>query len=326
MYDPAQGASLAGRMSLDGNPAVDDPWPEYELRYLDAAGVEQQRTLPVTTADWAATEARFKRHFTPLADDAPSDDLVPFHEYVAAAPADREGKRPFIYVLESGRRLGRLAVAEEIARLADDRLAVWGLLKEMAGHGATAPEGAAELAAELERVTAEYERQIADLKARYPALVARRLAAGLIKAGNGGRTLADLLSEVDRTPGLEPVPAAAPVTAAPAVTAAAAAPAAAPATASATATAVAGDEALALEPYIDSARCTACNECTNVNRKLFAYNDQKQAYIKDPRAGTFKELVTAAERCPVGIIHPGTPLNPKEKDLAKWVERAKPFN
>jgi hypothetical protein len=34
----------------------------------------------------------------------------------------------------------------------------------------------------------------------------------------------------------------------------------------------------------------------------------------------------AAERCPVGIIHPGTPLNPNEKDLAKWVERAKPFN
>jgi pyruvate-ferredoxin/flavodoxin oxidoreductase len=91
-------------------------------------------------------------------------------------------------------------------------------------------------------------------------------------------------------------------------------------------TAIATEAAVALEPYIDSARCTACNECTAINKRLFAYNAQKQAYIKDPRAGTFKELVTAAERCPVRIIHPGTPLNPKEKDLDKWVERAKPFS
>jgi pyruvate-ferredoxin/flavodoxin oxidoreductase len=33
-----------------------------------------------------------------------------------------------------------------------------------------------------------------------------------------------------------------------------------------------------------------------------------------------------AERCPVDIIHPGTPLNPKEKDLDKWIKRAEPFN
>ena len=49
------------------------------------------------------------------------------------------------------------------------------------------------------------------------------------------------------------------------------------------------------------------------------------AKAKDAKAGTFQQLVLAAERCPVSIIHPGTPLNPKEKDLAKWVERAKRF-
>ena len=39
-----------------------------------------------------------------------------------------------------------------------------------------------------------------------------------------------------------------------------------------------------------------------------------------------KQLVQAAEKCAVRIIHPGTPLNPKEKDLDKWVKRAEPFN
>jgi ferredoxin len=86
------------------------------------------------------------------------------------------------------------------------------------------------------------------------------------------------------------------------------------------------DDDMAMEPYIETDRCTTCNECTNLNGKMFAYDDNKQAYIKDARAGTFAQLVQAAERCPAGLIHPGTPLNPKEKDLAKWTERAQPFN
>ena len=83
---------------------------------------------------------------------------------------------------------------------------------------------------------------------------------------------------------------------------------------------------LVMEPYIETARCTTCHECTNLNRKLFAYNDKKQAVIKDPRGGPFKDIVMAAEKCPVKIIHPGTPLNPKEKNLEKWIKRAERFN
>jgi ferredoxin len=86
------------------------------------------------------------------------------------------------------------------------------------------------------------------------------------------------------------------------------------------------DDDMAMEPYIETDRCTTCNECTNLNGKMFAYDDNKQAYVKDARAGTFAQLVQAAERCPAGLIHPGTPINPKEKDLAKWLERAQPFN
>jgi pyruvate-ferredoxin/flavodoxin oxidoreductase len=88
----------------------------------------------------------------------------------------------------------------------------------------------------------------------------------------------------------------------------------------------ADDDAMVLEAWIDSARCTTCNECTGINKKMFAYNADKQAYIRDGKAGTFQQLVRAAERCPVSIIHPGTPLDPKEKDLDKWVARAAKFN
>jgi hypothetical protein len=87
---------------------------------------------------------------------------------------------------------------------------------------------------------------------------------------------------------------------------AAARPAPQPASAAAPEPAGAAPEPATDDPYIETARCTSCNECTNVNDKMFAYNENKQAYIADPDAGTFKDLVEAAEGCQVAIIHPGS--------------------
>jgi len=86
------------------------------------------------------------------------------------------------------------------------------------------------------------------------------------------------------------------------------------------------DDVLVMDPYIETARCTSCDECININKKMFAYDENKQAYFKDKNAGTFAEIVQAAEKCTAGIIHPGTPLKMKEKDIEKWIERAQPFN
>ena len=75
-------------------------------------------------------------------------------------------------------------------------------------------------------------------------------------------------------------------------------------------------------PWIESNECTSCDDCTTINRSIFTYDDKDLAYIKDPRGGPFRDIVKAAEKCPSDIIHPGKPLNPKEKDLDKWVKRA----
>ena len=111
--------------------------------------------------------------------------------------------------------------------------------------------------------------------------------------------------------------AAAPTVAAPA-TAAAAVPEAAPA---------AAEEAARNpdEAYIETERCSSCNECTQLNGKMFAYNDNQQAYIKDVSAGTYAELVQAAENCQVAVIHPGKPRDASEPGLPELLERAKPF-
>ena len=77
---------------------------------------------------------------------------------------------------------------------------------------------------------------------------------------------------------------------------------------------------------IETSRCTTCNECTQINNRLFKYNDDMQAYIADPDAGTFREIVEAAESCQVSIIHPGQPRNPDEPNLEDLIARAEPFN
>ena len=345
-FDPDAGPFLSDSLSLEGNPAIDERWPTYALEYTDDAGAAQRLELPLTIADWAATEGRFRKHFSATTE---SDDLVAFHEYVTLPDAERGDQVPFIHTVDSKRKLGRLRVSPEIVSLAQERLQFWGQLRELAG---IAPSDAvrdrlndslqAEFDLRAAALQSEYERKLADLRESYPRAIAHRLAEALLRGDGGNRSIKDLVTQATSgnggVPGLPSgtatsAPPSAPrpepkkgAAAAPAPAAARAAASATPATASASAVAVAdADDAIAIEPSIDSARCTTCNECTDINSRMFVYNADKQAIIKDPKAGTFQQLVRAAEKCPAAIIHPGTPLNPKEKDLAKWVKRAQPF-
>jgi ferredoxin len=114
-----------------------------------------------------------------------------------------------------------------------------------------------------------------------------------------------------------------PAAAAPAATPAAAVTA--PAAAAMPAPAEPEQEKSSDEAYIETARCTTCNECTQINNKMFAYDENKQAHIVDPDAGTYRQLVEAAESCQVSIIHPGKPRNPNEAGLDELIKRAEPF-
>ncbi len=79
------------------------------------------------------------------------------------------------------------------------------------------------------------------------------------------------------------------------------------------------------EAWIETARCPSCNECNLINDRMFAYDERKQAYIKDITAGSYRELVEAAESCQVAIIHPGAPHDPNEPGLEALLVRAEPF-
>ena len=81
-----------------------------------------------------------------------------------------------------------------------------------------------------------------------------------------------------------------------------------------------------MAPWIDTDQCTACDECTTINPKIFEYNASKKAVIKDPLAGPYRDLVKSAEKCTATVIHPGLPANLSEKNIEKGIKRGDKYN
>ena len=333
VFDPDRGSTFSECLDLEGNPSPEDRWASRELVYIDEENEQQKMTLPLTIADWALGEERFRAHFrVPLEDE----ELLPFHEYLDLDAEERSDATPFIYTVDSERRLGKLCVSDELVELAEERLRFWAQLKELAGvqvsdhmREAVGENLTRQLEQNLAALKTEYEEKIARLSTQYPVLVARKIAEGLLKA-NGNETVSQLLEKAQSWKGPAfKAPAGMDFGAAPAAEVEAPeAPVseAAPAEAPAAAAAAEEDEEFSSEPWIETIRCTSCDECTTLNDKMFAYNEEGQAYIADASAGTFRQLVEAAEKCAPAIIHPGDPLNPDEKGLDKLIKRAEPFN
>jgi pyruvate-ferredoxin/flavodoxin oxidoreductase len=333
VFDPDRGGNFSECLDLEGNPSPEDRWASRELIYVDEEGEEQRMELPLTIADWALGEERFRAHFF---EPEEGTELVPFHEYLELDEAGRTAADPYIYTVDGDRRLGEICVSAELVDLAEERLRYWAQLKELAGievsehmREAVGEGVSRKLEQKLADLKTEYEDKIAQLTSQYPILIARKIAEGLLKA-NGNETVSQLLEKAEswKGPAFKPSPGmafgAAPAAEMEAQEAAAVEPV--PAEGPPPVAEEDEDEALSNEAWIETIRCTSCDECTAINNKLFAYNEEGQAYIADAGAGTFRQLVEAAEKCAPAIIHPGDPLNPDEKGLEQLVKRAEPFN
>jgi len=131
-YDPDAGKKLDECFDLEGNPAPDADWPTYTLKY-EQAGSEKEMELPMTFADFAITEVRFRKHFRLAPQDTWNDDMVPLAEFLDLDDDDREGKYPFIWSVDKKRHLTRLLVAKPIVESCEDRRDFWTMLRSLAG-------------------------------------------------------------------------------------------------------------------------------------------------------------------------------------------------
>jgi len=298
-YDPDAGETPEECFDLEGNPAVGDDWPTYVLAHGG-----KRLELPMTFADFALTEARFRKHFRVAPPDAWSPRMVPLAELLTRAPEDRGDLVPYVWATDPKGKLQRLVVDQTMVRSAEDRRAFWRMLRGLAGVRPAAPsreEIAAEVRREVVTNLAENLLRLAGDDGRGTA----RFGAGALGGSNGG--VAATLGGSFRGEG--------------------------PARGDGAATMGSASSASSnaqprpfLAPWIDSDDCTSCDECIQINAKMFAYDDRKKAYLKDPTAGPYRDLVKAAERCTARVIHPGLPSDQSEKDIEKWIRRGEKFN
>ncbi|MGA0334264.1 MAG: 4Fe-4S domain-containing protein, partial [Kiritimatiellia bacterium] len=132
-FDPDAGEDWQECISLEGNPALDADWPSYTLAYEEDDGTKQSLELPMTFADFAVAEARFRKHFRVAPQDTWNENMVLLADFVKLTPEDREGKFPYIWTLDKKNHLSRVLVAEPIVASTEERLDFWKTLKSLAG-------------------------------------------------------------------------------------------------------------------------------------------------------------------------------------------------
>ncbi len=156
VHDPRRGKSLNERFSIDGNPGLDNDWGMQSIEHLDESGTRKQLRVPLTPADFALREIRFKKHFKPLGKD--DDAGVPLHEFVDMDPGAAEGKVPFVWSVGADKRLVKIGVGPAMVELVLDRRRNWRTLQYLSGRQVARMEAAHRN--ELEALQRRYQEQV----------------------------------------------------------------------------------------------------------------------------------------------------------------------
>jgi pyruvate-ferredoxin/flavodoxin oxidoreductase len=154
VHDPRRAGDLRGRFSLDGNPDADKDWTTNAIEYVED-GATKLLEVPLTPADFAATEGRFKKQFRPLAADAVG---VPVHEYIDLSEAEREGKTPFVWSTDDDKKLIKLEVGQTLIHLVHNRRKYWRTLQYLSGLDVAKLD--ADHHAELEALQRQYKESL----------------------------------------------------------------------------------------------------------------------------------------------------------------------
>ena len=138
-YNPDKGIRTEEAFDLGGNPAIESIWPSYQLKYLEN-GREKSMELAMTFAEFALTEARFRKHFRQAPRDTWNDNMVPLVEFLEMDHDERDGKFPYIWAVDRKQRLNRVLVAKKIVESCEERRDFWIMLRGVAGVETTPAE------------------------------------------------------------------------------------------------------------------------------------------------------------------------------------------
>ena len=321
-YDPNRGLEWGSRFLVSANPQPEQEWPIYELDVCSEDGTESSLSLAFTPADFMVLSADTKNYYLDVPAQFWSEDsLLPLAEYLRLPLTDTHDKLPFLWTLDEQRVLHRILPNIMLTEICRERLDAWSFVQDFGGSN----NYHAKVAAEQERTEAavETEKKIAELEVKHQAeleQVRQQTAAEAMERLSAVLMDLDPLSVL---PSGKAVKAAKPEELTPMKSAE---QNLAQLVEDTEEDEEVADEEISEEAWLETFRCTTCNECTEMSPAVFDYNEDKQAFIKDINAGTFKELVLAAEECPAKCIHPGQPFNPDEAGLEDLIKRAAVFN
>ena len=132
VHDPRRGDTLHDWFSLEGNPDPEKTWALTNLEYIDDAGQLKLMSMALTPAHFALDEIRFKKQFHTLSSDVAN--ALPVEDYVELPKPERAGKCAFIWSTDAKQHLIKIAVAEAIVTLVEERRKYWHLLQFLAGQ------------------------------------------------------------------------------------------------------------------------------------------------------------------------------------------------
>ena len=311
VYNPEKSSDFVARFDLSGNPELSSLWVKKDLPYISSNGQEASIQIEETFADYLLNESEADDQFSTLeTSDAKNTHEIALAQYLKLSPADRSGRVPVVYKVDENKSLERLVPSRNVILQSADKMDCWQTLREMTGIDNPILEKNQKILEEklksekedaLQKLRAELETEGNEREKKAVANAVQNIARnllGLEKQGNIVSQATTLISSPDLMP-------ASPKVSSPSEDV---------------------DESPSEEiselAWIESNLCTTCDECTDLNKHIFAYDDKKLAYLKDPKGGPFKDIVKAAELCPAHIIHPGMPQHPNEKNLDKLIKQA----
>ena len=132
-FDPDAGKTAAEAFDLSGNPAMDKLWPSYTLKYIEN-GRNKSMQVDMTFADFAITEARFRKHFRKVPRDSWNENMIPLAEFLELKESARKGKFPFIWAVDRKQHLNRVMVDSTIVESCEERRDFWIMLRGISGY------------------------------------------------------------------------------------------------------------------------------------------------------------------------------------------------
>jgi pyruvate-ferredoxin/flavodoxin oxidoreductase len=284
-YDPDRSPIFVKRFDLSGNLNLKGDWVESVLDFINGTGKKDRIDRKLNFAHFAIGADGFENEFSPLPANR-SEDGLPLSDWLELSAGARSNKVPYIAGTDVRGNLTKMVPSMKVVAQSDDRLHIWRSLCEVSG---VSNPWITDLETKIRNeISQQKQSEIQELKTKI---------ADEIKEARRSAVAEAMVNLASRLTGRETdlsVPQNKPEQ---------------------KSTLKEGSEpssknikpmvTLSDEPWIDSKQCTSCDDCITINNKIFAYNENKQAYIKDPKAGPYKDLLRAAKKCSAKIIFPG---------------------